>query len=147
MMKKTNHVYIAQPYKSNNMGSMGNANEMLIVQNNFPLSFYDIEKIVSQYLDRIEENYSEKCLKKYKFEKHYLDSELRRKEPAKILAFITEVLKQEPGEWTGYRVLGTVGGNGHPYYCFQLFAKHPNTDTEVYSGDIAPNVKPKVDTK
>lgn len=140
-MKKSNYVDMAQPYKSNNMGSMGNANEMLIVQNNFPLSHYDTEEIVSRGLDRMEQNHSEKCLKKYHFEEIYIDSQLRREDPTKILAFITEILKEEPGKWTGYRVLGTVGGNGHPYYCFQLFAKHPDTDTEVYSGDIAPNVK------
>lgn len=43
--------------------------------------------------------------------------------------------------WSGYRVLGTVNrGNGYPVWTLEIFAKGPDSDTEVYTGQVAPNV-------
>ena len=45
------------------------------------------------------------------------------------------------GEWSGVRVTGSVNrSNGYPVFCIELFAKHPDSDTKVYSGQAAPNV-------
>ena len=138
------YVDLAQPFEFCNMGSMGKARSMLIVQNNFPESYNrDTEKISAGYLDRLhgfDESHTDATLKKYKLQAYGLDSQLRELKPEKCFAFLCEIMKEDPALWTGYRVLGTVGGNGHPYYCFQLFAKHLESSTEVYSGDSAPNV-------
>lgn len=45
-------------------------------------------------------------------------------------------------QWTGYRITSTVHqGEGFPIWQIELFAKHPDTSTEVFTGPHAPNVK------
>lgn len=138
-------VKIAQKYRSGAMFSLGNASYMLLSQDNFPLYFDDRkEEICSHDLDRLQihnENHVKKVLSKYNFEEHSLEYNIRDTKPEILFYFVCKMLKQKRKDWTGYRILGTVGGNGHNHFTFQLFKKDPLTDTEVYSGDEAPNVQ------
>jgi len=138
-------VNMAEPYKPNNMGSSGKAKFMLIAQNNFPLSYDgDKDKIISAYLDRIQgydKLHISDCFKKFNFNERSFESYFKEKSPKVVLSFICELLHQDCNIYTGYRITGMVGGNSYPYYLFELFSKHPETDTEVYSGHNAPNIQ------
>lgn len=139
-------VRLANPYNYRDMSSLGNAEDMLVKQFQFPLTF-DQEKdcISTTYLDRIlgwwPED-TEYCLKKFNLPKMGLEEQIRKMDDQKIIDFLCEIMKIK-SRWNGYRILCGVGGNGSPYYCFQLFLKHPDTDTEVFSGEHAPNVRMK----
>lgn len=127
------------------MGSYGKANTMLISQHQFPWDYdYHKDKIASAYLDRMREwdsAHITKCLQKYRFDMTYLDSQIRVEESEQLFKFICELMKEDRKKWSGYRVTGNVGGDGHAYYHFQLFYKHPESTTMVYSGDKAPNIE------
>ncbi len=67
--------------------------------------------------------------------------------PEEILAFLKEVTQpclletQQTLLWTGFRIMVSVHqGNGFPVYTLELFAKHADTSTQVYSEANAPNV-------
>ena len=61
-----------------------------------------------------------------------------------VLAFMQEVMDVYElyplMDWTGFRVLSFVGRDGAEQWFLQLFAKDPDTDTAVYTGEAAPNV-------
>lgn len=140
-------IRLANPYQLGQMGTFGKAKEMLLKQYQFP-AFFEQHKdeIASDYLDRIQVQYpedSKKCLKKFGLEGGQIEVKLRIMEDNNILDFLCEIMKVEREKYTGYRIIGDVGDNGRDYYCFQLFYKHPDTDTEVFSGEHAPNVRIK----
>ncbi len=138
-------VDIAQIYRRGAMNSRGSASNMLLSQFEFPLYFEEEkDKFYSHYLDRLkndDKNHVKKILSKYNFEETFLEYNIRESKFDKLFSFVCEMLKQKREDWTGYRILGNVGDRGHNYFNFQLFRKDPSTDTEVYSGDIAPNVE------
>jgi hypothetical protein len=70
---------------------------------------------------------------------------LRRAKDQQVIDFLVDVLKADKSvTWTGYRVLGTVNrSNGHPVWTLEIFAKDLKSDTEVYTGQDAPNVLTK----
>ena len=142
--KKKLYAEKAQPFSSANMGSFGKANGMLIKQFQFPLLFEaGKDSINSAYLDRIEGWYPEdarKCLEKYNLKGWGLEDRIRNMDDKTILNFLCEIMKVERSSYTGFRILGTVSNNGHAHYVFQLFSKHPQSTTEVFSGNCAPNV-------
>lgn len=61
----------------------------------------------------------------------------------KAMEFLKDILKADTSvQWTGYRVMGSVHqGNGYPVWTLELFAKHPDSHTEVYTGGNAPNIR------
>lgn len=144
LTQKKLHTEKAQPFSMANMGSFGKAKGMLIKQFQFPFLFEaDKDSISSAYLDRIEGWYPEdapKCLEKYNLKGWGLEDKIRNMDDKTILDFLCEIMKVERSLYTGFRILGTVSGNGHAHYSFQLFSKHPESTTEVFSGDYAPNV-------
>ena len=141
-------VYLAEAYRYGAMGSLGNATYMLLRQWNFPNEYEqgkdihvaaDSDRLVSWNYKRTQE-----C-----FEKHTLTRELgfeqwlEKASEEQVMSFLKDFLEADTKvQWTGFRVLGTVHrGNGYPVYTMELFAKHPSTKTEVYTGREAPNVK------
>lgn len=140
-------VYRAQAYRFGAMGSLGDATYMLIRQYQFPHQYDpNQDKMVGWDHDRImqqQHDHGRRC-----FTEHMgtgelgLESWVRRTAPDKVIAFLRDILQADQNvSWTGFRVLGTVHrGNGYPVWTLQLFAKHPNTRTKVFSTENAPNV-------
>ena len=143
-------VYMAEPYDLNETGSLGRASGMLIRQHNFPHQYdSQLDKITSADHDRCfqwDHAHARRC-----FTEHTGTGELNLERwvtsqpPDKVIAFLSDILKADAGAfraWTGFRVLLTVNrSNGFPVYTLELFAKHPDSHTQVYSGENAPNVR------
>ncbi len=141
-------VYKAEPFRFGAMGSLGDASSMLIRQFQFPNTFDERDQKVLEDSDRLstrDYGYNSAC-----YLRHTGKGELRLPEWArevthqKVLAFLIDVLKVDKAvAWTGYRITGTVNrSNGYPVYTYELFAKHPESDTVVYNEGKAPNVLP-----
>jgi hypothetical protein len=139
----------AEPFNIAETGSMGRASYMLQCQHNFPY-FYNrnLDQLCAADHDRLmgdDFEHANRC-----FQKHTgvgelsLASWLSQATDDKIMAFLKDILKADKAVvWTGYRVMYTVHrGNGAPVWTLQLFAKHPHSTTEVYTGSQAPNVLP-----
>ncbi len=132
-------VFTARPYKIGEMWCRGNARYMIIRQYNYPDTYDDDEKVYTVDSDR-KSNFNEIC-KKHNTSEMQFDQFLEGPDHA-ILAFIIDLLEIDQNiTWTGYRVMGTVGENGHNIWSFGIFAKNPSSTTAVYSERIAPNVE------
>lgn len=67
----------------------------------------------------------------------------------KVLDLLSELFKTcggseapEGQHWTGYRVSGTVNrSSGYVVWHVELFSRHPETHTKVFSGKSGPNVR------
>lgn len=140
-------VYPSEPYRCGAMGSLGDASCMLLRQFNFPNTYTrNLDKHSMADHDRCmswDPEHTRRCFKQHTGTGELgLEDWLRRATDENVLVFLRDILKAEPGvTWTGYRIMGTVHrGNGYPVWTLELFAKHPDTDTEVYTGSNAPNV-------
>ena len=141
-------VYPANPYRQNALGSLGNADMMFLRQFNFP-DVYDekLDKLIKMDSDRcysFDHKHYDRCYKQHvDLPQWQLEHWFTDTADDIVLEFIVDLLKVDKRtNWTGYRVLGTVGGNGHDIYSLFLFAKHPKSATVVYTGDQAPNIRP-----
>ncbi len=138
----------AEPYNSNDIGSLGKATHMLIRQYEFPDTYVrNKDQVTGADHDRLlMEDYTRFHEITAKHEvKDSIGGWIRKVKPEVALAFIVEMLSgivtQEQG-WTGFRVLATTNRmNGNTVYTLELFKKHPDTGTKVYTGEDAPNVK------
>jgi len=142
-----NRVYTANPYRDGEMGSFGKASYMLLHQFQFHDMYdSDLDKLITADHDRCmswDFKHARRC-----FEEHTGTGELhfetwsRRQSNEKVISFLKDILKANTSvEWTGYRIMGGVHqGNGYPVWTLELFAKHPKSDTKVYTGSDAPNV-------
>jgi len=142
-----NRVYLAEPYQYGEMGSLGKASGMLIRQFHFPFEYTDnMDQLLHADHDRLyQQDYkrASECIKKHTGTGELgLGSWAMGATDDEILAFLKEILEADQDvNWTGFRILGTVHrSNGGPVWSLQLFAKSPDTDTEVFSGQNAPNV-------
>lgn len=144
-------VLMAKPYHYDAMSSTGNASSMLLRQSNFPNTYDKRDVHTNADHDRCmgwDYKHALAACQKHMHTGdmgigHWVQNLASHDE---VIAFFVDILKadeQYPGvKWTGFRLLGTVNrSNGFPVYTLELFAKHPDTDTEVYTGQDAPNVK------
>ena len=119
---------------------------MLIKQYNFPNTYEEKDKMYTAYSDRLESWDSDKF--KSAVEKYYknccpnsIHYGVKRNSNEENLKAIIDISNADKEiSWTGYRVMGTVNGQGWNVYTLQLFAKSPDTTTEVFSNNDAPNV-------
>ncbi len=136
----------AQPYDPNETGSLGHASCMLLRQFQFPDEFFAPDKHTQADHDRLlmwDHGHTSNCFKKHMDTGDMgLGDWVRHASDENILNFLKDVLKTDSSiKWTGYRVTVTVHrGTGYPVWGLELFAKHPSTDTVVYTGQNAPNV-------
>lgn len=138
----------AEAYRFGALHSFGNARYMLMQQYNFPDKYSNKDKIECADSDRIYSwDYQHACDVHNKYRglpgDMGMESWLHQGKPEEVMAFIKELLKADPNvEWTGFRVLGTVNmSNGYTVWSYELFAKHPESNTAVFTGPNAPNVK------
>jgi hypothetical protein len=134
------------------LGSLGSAEGMLIRQHNFP-DTYDSgrDKLASVDHDRLlgwDYQRAMECFRRHTGTGDVgLGTWARRAWPDKVLAFLVDACGgyvSTDVSWTGFRVLGTVNrSNGYAVWTLELFAKHPQSKTRVYSSESAPNVSPQ----
>ena len=143
-------VLVAQAPFSEDLGSFGRAQYMLIRQCDFPHTYEVDEAHLSADSDRLstwDYEYTRACFQRHTGRGEMALAEWVRKTSAtKLLAFCTDILKAHPRgtPWTGCRVPGTVNvSNGFVVWTIEAFAKRPGSRTRVYSGDTAPNIAPR----
>ena len=133
------------------LGSYGRGTHVLMRQHEFP-DTYDppLDRMTGDDHDRVQSRdirRASDCIRKHTGSGDMgLGYWARSAKAADVLAFCKEFLQADPAvEWTGFRILGTVNrASGYVVWSIGLFAKHPSTDTKVYSGENAPNVaRPK----
>jgi hypothetical protein len=119
---------------------------MLLKQYQFPHTYDPRDKLAAADSDRCfqsDYDHARRC-----FQQHTgtgemgLEYWLKSANDEQVIAFLKDILKADASiEWTGYRILGSVHrGNGYAVWTLELFAKHPESSTEVYTGAEAPNV-------
>lgn len=136
----------AEPYDPSETGSLGKASMMLFRQYRFPDTYDRLDALYTVDHDIVMKysyEHDEMCFKKHLHtgEMGLMDWFLKASDTG-IMAFIKEYTDVEKHiEWSGYRVTMTVHrGNGAPVWTLELFAKHPDSDTAIYTGPTAPNV-------
>lgn len=137
------------------LGSLGRASNKLIRQFNFPDTYDPTrDKIRGEDHDRLlswDLSVTRAILKEHTGTYEMgIGNWIRNATAEAALAFCVALLRADPAvQWAGFRVMGTVHrGNGFVVWTIEIFAKHPETTTKVYTGSHAPNVrssKPKVD--
>lgn len=143
-------VYPAKPYVSCCLGSLDRTAHMYLRQFQFP-NVYDgkLDNKIMADSDRTflwDHQHARRCFQQHTgtgelgFERWILSTTDKA-----AMEFLKDILKaDESVEWTGYRVTGSVHqGNGYPVWTLELFAKHPESETQVYTGENAPNVRGK----
>lgn len=145
MAKK--RVYPATPYQYGRLGSLGDASYMLLRQYRFPDTYSEKDELIVRDHDRcMDQDYehARRCFKEHTGTGECgLQAWLERATDEQVIKFLEDILKVDRNiGWTGYRITGTVNrGNGFPVWSLSLFAKHPQSDTKVYTGEDAPNVQ------
>lgn len=148
----TNRVLTAEAYVPYAMSSTGNASGMLLRQYNFPDTYAEKDKHVTADHDRVimwDREHWDACIKRAKsIGDRSLEYWCEQGKAEDILTFLADLFSSETIgntkdiKWTGFRILGTVNrSNGYPVYTLELFAKHKDTKTKVYSTPMAPNVQ------
>ncbi len=138
----------AQPYNSGEMHSLGRAEHMLIRQVKFPDTLDKRDYHTGQDHDRLRANaygrFQEIVLRHTGSGDAAIGSWARDPKTTQkaLLAFCVEVLTANPEvKWTGCRIMGTINrANGNTVFTIEVFAKHPDSTTQVYSDEDAPNV-------
>ena len=146
------YVCPAEPYRENATsvacppGAL--ANKMLIRQHHFPDSYHPEELYLIQdhdYCVAVDYEHVSKCFLEFTGGG---DRELEHwtrniATDDMVFDFLITLLYGDECEieWTGYRITGTMFKRANPpMWTFELFSKHPDSETEVYSGEDAPNV-------
>lgn len=133
----------AEPAGSGTLCSIGRASYMLIKQYNFPDFYTDQDRLDHFYSDRLEteNSYKERVNKHFRDGYPYMHPQIESSTDAAVLAALIDICEADKETtWTGYRVTATVTLLGWTVYTMELFAKHPESSTEVYSGNTAPNI-------
>ena len=145
-----NRVYPAEPYRHNQMGSFGKAENMLIRQFNLPDIYGEDEQMLSAYSDRLSclpgnLRKQNDCFKHHtgKGDNQMFEYWLKSANDTEIFNFCMDIMNA-PATFkpTGYCITGSVGGNGHAIWHFSLFSKKKESNTAVYTREDAPNVLP-----
>ncbi len=136
----------AQSYHPGGMDAVERAKNMLFSQWMFPLSFDpNLDLLVSKtHAEVLQQSrtHALEVMRKYQgMDGPGIGLWAQRTDTFKVLSFVKEMLKANPDVlWTGYRILGSTGEGVArlPHWTLQLFAKHPESDTEVYCKHNAP---------
>ena len=143
----------AEPYTAGRLGTWGNASYMLLAQFDFPNVYEDgHESLIHRDSDRLQEAdamHTRVVLKRHRcgftsfngIEDHGFESWVRKQSKEPLLRFLIDLLKADTTtSWTGCRITATSEGNGHTVFSFELFSRNPNGNTQVWTGEPAPNV-------
>ena len=146
---QTRKVHPAIPYQEGALSCMLEIMYMLLRQYRFPEEYRTKEKRLMIHSDGFQPWKHDHVCRCYKHhtgnDQTELESWLMEKETPneKILEFLKDIFQaDETTVWTGFRIMGSIHrGNHYPVWTFELFARNPYSDTKVYTGDEAPNVR------
>lgn len=143
-----NHHRVLTANLFGNLGSFGRGEYVLMRQIDFPDSYDPRDQIHSADHDRIMAWHGlahvQDCCQKYTGTGDMGIGNWAKTAAANlVLDFCVAMLQADPTvQWTGCRILGTVNrSNGYVVWSIQVFAKHSESNTKVYSGTTAPNVQ------
>ncbi len=135
-------VLSADPPQASLLNSRSIVENALIRQYQFPHQCTGLDTLVCGFHDRLlfrDSGRTRACFMRHTHRDcEFFECWVREASDQEILAFIAEVLDQS-GEWTGYRILGSVE-SGKVVWMLELFRKHPQSMTQVFTGPTAPNV-------
>ncbi len=132
---------MAEPFRAAALQSGGDADGMLIRQYRFPgeytfsEAFLRKEVIVGPGRSSRETAIIENRV----HARSSLPSWLKCTGEAEVFELLARIMKTQRTQWNGFRVLGTRR-NIYTMWTFELFAKNPNGNTVVYTGEPAPIV-------
>ena len=118
----------------------------LISQGSFPYKYdSSLNKRMIVCQEKIRSGHMEACFLKHSGKdcKYNLEKWIQRANDGDVLSFLIDVMKADKSvQWTGFRVTGYLygGTTSQAILTFDLFAKHTESDTKVYTGPSAPNV-------
>lgn len=136
------------PFDQTGLGSLGKEGLMFVRQWNFPNKHLKSEKVCGRWHDRLEYSHMKNCFGRHigittdSINSAGIVNWFRNTQKETIMEFIVELL-QPKIKPTGFRVIATIGANGHIFWLFQLFFKSSDSNTRVYSNDNAPNILQK----
>lgn len=140
-------VYPAEPYRICALGARGNAVEMLIRQYKFPDTYSSKDVLLSTFSDHLlgDFEHADRCFREHtstSLSGFGIEDWALHAAHKRIFAFLIDAFRADQSvNWTGYRICGSVHEvNGHAIFHLELFAKHPQSDTRIYTGANAPNV-------
>lgn len=145
-MMTVTRMFPATPYRTNALGTFGNAVMMLLRQYNFPDEYdEDRDKFVRRDHDRcfqFDSRHTYDCLKRHGVAFDWtFETWARKSDPQKIISFLVDILKADSNiHWNGFRIIANSAGNGQDIWGLELFYKEVTSKTIVYSGENAPNV-------
>lgn len=153
----SNFVNRVLPYVPGSLGTFGTGRAMLIQQYQFPHEFDERDVHEGWRTDQFENKRDSEVLIRYlripadevprgamvdhpNFGMYFEQWARRSGDPDGILASLIEPVRANKRvKWTGFRISGMVYG-GRAMFTLELFAKHPESKTVVYSDEEAPNV-------
>lgn len=138
-------VYPAEPYRPLQLGPFGKARCMFLTQFNFPDTYSKDDLLINADHDRLNPDHVYYCFKEHLGQgPGYYDIEgiIRQTKTEKLFNFLIDITNVDKKiNWTGFRIMGSVSGSGHPVWTIQLFSKNPTSNTKVYTGEVnAPNI-------
>lgn len=141
-------VFTAMPYDLERLRSNRSFSGMYIRQFNFPDVFdSELDSYEAADNDVLREKDCERhnaCFKKHTGTGELgFDNWIKNASEGAVLNFLKDILEVDlTTNWTGYRILVSRDlSNGYKIWYLVIFSKHPNSDTEVYTGEKAPNVR------
>lgn len=153
----SNFVKLVLPYVSSSLGTFGTGRAMLIQQYQFPYEYDERDIHEGWRTDQLEaKRHSDALIRHLRIPADevprcamvdhtnfgmYFEQWARRSgDPDGMLAALVEIVHANRRvKWTGFRVSGMVYG-GRAMFTLELFAKHSESETAVYSDEDAPNV-------
>lgn len=142
-MPQKQKVFIAKPFRGDAVNSGEVILHMLLRQWNFPYMYTGKDKMIAKHLHKCDRTHLTKCMSKFNnLNECCLVDFLQKEMNETVFIFTKDALCASSDiNWTGYRILVTVHKTkAIPIILLEIFAKHPQSKIEVYSGMEAPNV-------
>ena len=134
-------VYPETPFDRDQVNSHGQASYMIFRKHDFPTNFYDErDELIKADSDRLLQ--LENANFRAQLEKHIGSGEMalpgffEQASDEQIMAFLKDALQADAKiKWTGFRITVSVHrAHGYIFFHMTLFAKHPDSSTELCSG-------------
>ncbi|MFA7285432.1 MAG: hypothetical protein WC011_01100 [Candidatus Paceibacterota bacterium] len=144
-MQNLSKVYPAEPYRPSQLGGFGKARYMFLVQFNFPDTYSEDDFLITVDHDRLNPDHVYFCFNEYLGQGplyYAIEVIIRQTKTEKLFNFLIDIINvDKKNNWTGFRIMVTLGPRGSAIFTLELFSKNPKSNTKVYTGEVdAPNI-------